>query len=212
MTGHVTTRRPGDAFLLDTWTNSKYIGDMIDMMTHIHNRHVDTDLHRVWVDDESHVAVFPLWNLSGEMAGYQSYRPDADKVKKNDEYGRYYTYRGLKLVRNHNKTVAVWGLESWNLGNTLFVTEGIFDAARITKLGASAVAMLSNDPSPSARNWVECVRQNRPVVAVCDPGSAGRKLAKLGCHVHTMSVPGLPDADLGDAPLDYVKNLIECYR
>ena len=100
-------------------------------MTHIHNRHVDTDLHRVWVDDESRVAVFPLWNLSGEMTGYQAYRPDADKVKKNDKYGRYYTYRGLKLVRNHNKTVAVWGLESWNLSNTLFVTEGIFDAAAL---------------------------------------------------------------------------------
>jgi len=106
----------------------------------------------------------------------------------------------------------VWGLEAWRLSTTLFVTEGIFDAARLTEQGMSAVAVLSNDPSTSTKNWLMCVRQMRPVVAVCDPGPAGRKLAKVGHFAHTVNVPGMPDGDLGDAPLSYVDSLINSYR
>lgn len=185
---------------------------MNTMIQHVQERHVDTSLHCVWVDEQERVACFPLWNLSGQMVGYQSYRPDADKVAKNDEKGRYYTFRGEKLVPKHCKSVAVWGLESWYRSKTLFVTEGIFDAARITELGMSAVAVLSNDPSTSTKNWLMCVRQMRPVVAVCDPGRAGHKLAKVGHFAHTVNVPGMPDGDLGDADHEYVQNLVDHYR
>ncbi len=182
------------------------------MLQHIRDRHVDTNLHNVWMSETERVAKFPLWNLSGQMVGYQAYRPDADKVQKNDQKGRYYTYRGDKLIPKHSKSVTVWGLEAWRLSTTLFVTEGIFDAARLTEQGMSAVAVLSNDPSTSTKNWLMCVRQMRPVVAVCDPGPAGRKLAKVGHFAHTVNVPGMPDGDLGDAPLSYVDSLINSYR
>jgi hypothetical protein len=184
---------------------------MTTILQHIKDRHVDTNLHKVWVDEDDRVASFPLWNLSGQYSGYQSYRPDADKVQKNDEKGRYYTYRGTKLIPKHSKTVTVWGLESWLLSSTLFVTEGIFDAARITELGASAIAVLSNDPSTSTKNWFMCVRQTRPVVAICDPGRAGFKLAKVGHASHIMNLTGLPDGDLSDAPEEYVRNIINQY-
>ena len=185
---------------------------MQDMRTHLLSRHVDLELHRVWYDDTDRVAVFPLWNLSGQFVGYQAYRPEASKVQKNDEKGKYYTYRGEKLFPKHCKTVAVWGLESWYLSTTLFVTEGVFDAARLTELGVSAVALLSNDPSKSTRNWLYAVRQQRHVVAVCDPGGAGGKLAKVGHEAHVMNVPGLPDGDLGDAPDSYVQALLNEYN
>lgn len=184
---------------------------MTAMLQHIKDRHVDVNLHTVWVDDVERVATFPLWNLSGEMVGYQAYRPDADKVQKNDEKGRYYTYRGVKLLPKHCKSVSVWGLESWYLTTTLFVAEGIFDAARLTSLGVSAIAVLSNDPNSSTRAWLKCVRQERPVVPVCDPGRAGAKLAKLGTRSHVVNVPGQPDADLGDAPEQYVRDLVNEY-
>ena len=157
------------------------------------------------------MAYFPLWNLSGQFCGYQAYRPDASKVQKNDEKGRYYTFRGEKLLAKHYKTVTVWGLESWYLSTVLFVTEGIFDAARLTELGVSAVALLSNDPSRSTRNWLKMVRKMRPVVAVCDPGTSGVKLAKAGHYSHIVNVPVQPGADLGDAPKEYVENLIKTY-
>lgn len=184
---------------------------MTTMLQHIHDRHVDTDLHYVWMDEAERVAKFPLWNLSGQMVGYQAYRPDADKVQKNDLKGRYYTYRGEKLIPKHSKSVTVWGLEAWYRSTTLFVTEGIFDAARLTELGASAIAVLSNDPSTSTKNWLLCVRQMRPVVAICDPGRAGHKLAKVGHFAHTVQLPNDPDGDLGDADEQYVKDLLEWY-
>lgn len=186
-----------------------YINSMTTMLEHIKSRHVDTKLHTVWLDEVERVATFPLWTLTGKMAGYQAYRPDANKVQKNDKRGRYYTYRGDKLVTNHNQAVAVWGMESWYLSTTLFVTEGIFDAARITEMGYSAVAVISNDPNTSTRNWFRMVRRMRPVVAVCDPGPAGFKLRTVGHTYHVMNVPNQPGADLGDAPAEYVAELIK---
>lgn len=181
------------------------------MLEHLRDRHVDTNLHTVWANEGERVAIFPLWTLTGKLAGYQAYRPDANKMRKNDEYGRYYTYRGDKLVTKHNQTVAVWGMESWHLTTTLFVTEGIFDAARLTEMGVSAVAVVSNDPDTSTRNWFKIVRQMRPVVAVCDPGPAGFKLRTVGHTYHVMDVPGQPESDLSDAPQSYVEQLVKSY-
>lgn len=187
------------------------------MLEHLKERHLDMDLHTVWIDEKERVATFPLWTLAGEMAGYQAYRPDASKVKKNDALGRYYTYRGKKLLHGPNenrrdiKTVAVWGMESWYLSQTLFVTEGVFNATRLTELGYSAVAVLSNDPNSSTREWFYTVRQTRPVVVVCDPGNAGFKLRTLGHKYHVVDVPGSPDADLGDAPAWYVEHLVNSF-
>lgn len=202
---------PRGRFFLDKSFETSYINSMTTLKQHVLNRHVDLKLHQVWFNETGRVATFPLWNLSGMLVGYQAYRPDADKVQKNDEKGRYYTYRGEKLVKNHSKTVAVWGLESWCLSTVLFITEGVFDAARITKLGYSAVAVLSNDPNTSTLNWLLQTRTQRPTVAVCDPGAAGRKLAKIAHRAHTVCVPGLPDGDLGDAPDAYVRELVKTY-
>jgi hypothetical protein len=190
---------------------------MTTMLQHMQDRHVDLDLHTVWLDEAERVATYPLWNLSGQLSGYQSYRPDADKVQKNNETGRYYTYRGKKVAPdrlerpNKNRAVSVACMESWYLTNTLFVTEGYFDAVRFTELGVSAVALLSNDPSVDLQNWLYFVRQERLVVSVCDPGKAGLKLAKVGHHAHVVNLPNDPDGDLGDASHEYVMQLVKAY-
>lgn len=166
------------------------------MLKHLRKRRLNVNLHKTWVDDAEGVATFPLWNLSGQMVGYQQYRPSADKARKNHpREGRYFT-------RRQNMSVAVWGLESWNLSPTLFVTEGIFDAAALTNLGFSAVATLFNDPDPSSLKWFSVVRQMRRVVAVCDNDPAGRKLAKVG---HYFDITG--SKDLGDSTDDEVMEL-----
>lgn len=155
------------------------------------------DLHRPFLDPVEGVAVFPLWNLSGQMVGYQQYRPSAGKDKHNHpKEGRYFTYR-------KSPTLAVWGVESLHLTpEVVFVTEGIFDACRLTDLGVSALAVLSNDPRPELRNWLRCL--NRLVVVVADNDPAGRKLAKFGDRVVYTT-----DHDLGDSSAEFVRNLIE---
>lgn len=172
----------------------------MNVLQHLRSRYFDTRLHTAWIDDGEGVATFPLWNLSGQMVGYQQYRPTANKQKDNHpKMSRYFTYR-------KNKVVGVWGLESWNLSNTLFVTEGVFDACRLSYLGYSAIATLSNDVDDSTSRWLWMVRKFRRIVAVCDNDNAGRRLAKFGHFSHVVE-----SGDLGDASEEYVQSLVKEY-
>ncbi len=54
----------------------------MSILNHLHSRDLDTHLHTVWMSEIEGTAVFPLWNLSGQMLGYQQYRPTAFKEKK----------------------------------------------------------------------------------------------------------------------------------
>ena len=169
---------------------------MYTILEHLKDRHVDLNLHRPWIDEDERVAVFYLYNLSGSIIGYQQYRPDADKMKDNHpKEGRYFTYR-------KQPTLAVWGVESLHLTpHVVFLTEGVFDAARLTERGYSALAVLTDNPTKDLRNWLSML--NRKVVAVCDNDKAGRRLAKFGdVAVFT------EDKDLGEADDEYVTRLL----
>lgn len=166
----------------------------MDVRQHLEDRSLNTELYNCSWDDET--ASFLLFNLSGQVVGYQQYRPHAPKsFPNNPKLGRYYTYA-------KNKT-AVWGLETFYFRNdVLFLTEGIFDACKLHNLGLPAIAVLSNDPK-SLKSWLFALP--RTVVAVCDNDAAGKKLAKLG---QLVVVP--PDGkDLGDMTNLQVKQLVE---
>jgi hypothetical protein len=173
----------------------------MNILEHLQSRYLDTDLHSVWLDETANLATFPLWNLSGQLVGYQQYRPNACKQAKNDpRKGRYFT----RLKENK---VGVWGLESFNLSPTLFICEGIFDAARISALGHAALALLSNDIASTTASWLRCIRSSRHIVAVCDADASGRRLVKYGTTFHVVS----GYKDLGDASEVYVQELIKEY-
>lgn len=170
---------------------------METLLQHLKNRHLDVDLHRPVVDEVERVATFYLYNLSKQFVGYQQYRPDSDKTKNNHpKEARYFTYR-------KQPTLAVWGVESLHLTpHVVFLTEGVFDAARLTERGVSALAVLTNNPTKDLRNWLSML--NRKVVAVCDNDDAGRRLAKFGdVAVFT------EDKDLGEADDEYVTSLVK---
>lgn len=168
----------------------------------LEQRRLNTDLHKVWISEQERVATFPLYNLSGQLVGYQRYRPDATKEAKNDpRNGRYFT-------RIKDSRVGVWGIESWYLSDTLFITEGIFDAAAITYNGYSAVAVLSSDLSNTSKNWFWTLRHYRKVVAICDNDAAGIKLAKHANIYHIVK----QHKDLGEASNDYVTDLVRKYE
>jgi DNA primase len=151
------------------------------------------------LDETERVVTFYLWNLSGQLVGYQQYRPEGAKVgQKNPKEAKYFTYR-------KQPTLALWGLESLHLSpDVVFLTEGVFDAARLTEKGYSALAVLSNDPSRDLANWLSML--NRKVVAVCDNDKAGKRLAKFGdVAVFT------DEKDLGDSTEEFVNELLAKY-
>ena len=88
----------------------------------------------------------------------------------------------------------------------VYLTEGIFDAVRMTNLGKSAIASLTNDPPKDYINWFKML--NRKIVVVCDNDKAGLKLSKFGDYVEVT-----PEGkDLGDSPHEYVQFLMNKYE
>jgi hypothetical protein len=161
---------------------------MMTVVEHLASRHLNVELHRPVVDEAERVATFYLYNLSGALVGYQQYRPEGEKKPNNNpKEGKYFTYR-------HQPTVTVWGVESLHLTpNVVFLCEGVFDAARLTNRGVSALAVLSSNTGWDLRNWLAML--NRKVVAVCDGDRAGAQLAKFG----DVSLCLLNGKDLGEA-------------
>ena len=138
--------------------------------------------------------------MDGKFVGYQHYRPDCNKTKGNSpKDGRYFTYR--------KKEVWVpWGMESYYFNNGLvFITEGIFDACRLTNHGATALATLTNNPPVDFLNFLSFL--HRPIISVLDNDPAGKKLAKCGDYVETV-----PQGDLGDSDESYVHYLLTKYK
>lgn len=157
------------------------MGPVADNLMARHVRHP----YPVYVDEDEGVATFMLYDLSGALCGYQQYRPGAGKEKKNHpREGRYYTYR-------IEGRIPVFGLETWGWSRPLFITEGIFDCVRIHNLGYAAIATLSNDPK-HMRSWFRAM--SRTIIAICDGGPSGTKLAKYG----DFAVACPETRDLGD--------------
>lgn len=171
----------------------------MNLVDHLKYRHLDLELHRPMVDQDECVATFYLWNLSGQLVGYQQYRPEGEKKPQNNpKEGKYFTYR-------KQPTLAVWGVESLVYTGPVFVCEGVFDAARLTEKGCAALAVLSNNTGWDLKNWLGCL--NRLTVAVCDNDEAGRKLAKFG-----QEVVYTEEKDLGDSSEEFVEALVRRYR
>lgn len=172
-----------------------------DLRQHIQDRQIDLGKHRVFLNHKSMEATFPLW-MSNQMVGYQIYRPNKFSKKFNDpKEGRYYSWTTTSRM--------CWGMESWNDSNTLFITEGIFDAARITKLGGSCLALLSCDVSKPMKQWLRFVRSIRPVIAICDndENKSGLKLKKHAHEYHVVQSGG----DLAEASEEEVEKLLQTY-
>lgn len=172
---------------------------MENLRNYLKRRHLDIELHRPVIDEESRTITFFLYNLSGCLVGFQQHRPDAPKTpqKRGPREARYFTYR-------KQPTHGVWGLESLYLSRgPVFLTEGVFDAARLTEKGQSALAVCCNDPQRDLWNWLQMLA--RSVVVVADNDKAGRELAKFGHYAEYCPEDG---QDLGECSEDFVEYLI----
>jgi hypothetical protein len=171
---------------------------METMKEYVIRRHIDIKLHNPILDEENKTVTYLIWNLSGKLVGYQQNKPYAPKIVENVKDKKYYNYTS-------KGELAVWGLESVkNDDGVIYLTEGIYDAARLTEKGKTALAVCGNDPR-HLRNWISLLQ--RPIVSVCDNDSAGRKLAKYGDYSEIIPV----GKDLGDSSEHYVNWLINKY-
>ena len=162
--------------------------------SHLKGRGIDTSKTRVVIDEETEDVYFFLYNLTGQMVGYQKYNPNYVKTGQsnldNPRMAKYFTWVSDE---EKGKKIAVWGLESFDAMSDeyVFLTEGIFDAARIQEAGYPALAILCNDPSESLKSWLKTLPQKK--IVIYDNDKAGRKLIKAGDFAYT--VPSGKDAN-----------------
>lgn len=171
---------------------------------HLRKRGVDPDKIQVVIDKSNNLATFFLYNLSGQLVGYQRYNPAGDKTHGahgNTLAKRYFTW----ITKESPKVskIAVWGLEYLDDAVPyVFVTEGIFDAVKLINAGQPAVAVLANNPQP-LRTWFQVFPKK--TIAVEDNDAAGSKLGNVTDY--RIKVPA-PYKDLGDMPQDEVNKFV----
>lgn len=173
-------------------------------MQHLESRHCFPARHgySIGLNQEEQVVCFLMHDFDGRLAGYQEYRPNAEKLRENEQRGRYYTY----VKRNP----AVFGMETLHRYKKpfVFLNEGIFDAVRWHNFECPSLALMSNDPK-YMRQQLELLPQRK--VAVVQGDAAGLKLAKYGDYVLTLPI-GRDAGDLSEKEVAaYVKEVENFY-
>lgn len=164
----------------------------------LRERHMDTSLIPVHIDERSFArsATWFIFNLTGQIVGVHQFRPDADKVVRNDPRdSRFFTFFTAPDGKE-TRMRGVWGAESlgWRADGPVVIAEGVFDACRFHNVGIPAIAVLSNDPRHLTQT-IDFLRKTRTVIGALDNDPAGQKLAKF-CDL-TMT-PSREGADFGD--------------
>jgi len=161
-----------------------------DIESHLRDRGIDPTRMGVILDKKANIATFLLYNLSGQLVGYQQYNPAGSKKEHSKELSKYYNY--ISKTGTISK-LAVYGVETISdRFPFIFLVEGVFDAAKIHNAGFPAIAVLSNNPK-ILRSWLFALRKK--VYVVADNDAAGRALAKFGDRAFTVPAP---HKDLGD--------------
>jgi phage/plasmid primase-like uncharacterized protein len=179
-----------------------------NIRSNLKERGVDPAKTGVWIDDEGDTATFPLYNLSGQLVGYQFYNPQGSKTVRQElgfdkKLFKYFPYiTGPKF----EKHLGVWGLESYHINaQYLFITEGIFDTVKIHNAGYPAIAVMSNDPRRDLKRWLMTLPQIIIAIADNDDNLSGNKLVKFANK--SFKVPD-PYKDLGDMPQNIVNDYV----
>lgn len=160
--------------------------ESFDLISHLKGRGIDPDKTHIVIDEKNQDVYFYLYNLSGQLVGYQKYNPHNQKQVKPGMDPRLAKYFTWVSDEGTGKLIAVWGLESLNVmeDEYVFITEGIFDIARVHEAGHPGVAVLCNNPSDSLKNWLHILPQKK--IVIYDNDSAGIKLKKVGDYCYTV--------------------------
>lgn len=162
--------------------------EKIQIEEHLKKRGIDPEKTRIIIDKESQDVFFFLYNLSGQMVGYQKYNPNYPKTGQNTvsdpRMVKYYNYI---TEEERGRMIAVWGLESLKMTDKyFFIVEGIFDAARIHQAGHPAIAMLCNNPNEQTKEWLKTLPHTKIVIYDNDGNKDSLKLKSCGEHSFTV--------------------------
>lgn len=127
---------------------------------------------KCYIDEVNGTATFYLHGiLSKKILGYQIYNPKSSHKKTNiNGESRYYTYQpSYKETGEY----ALFGLEYIEGRDTLFLTEGIFEACRLINLGYDALAIIGSDLPPNVITQLYTLNDN--IVWCGDNDAAGHK-------------------------------------
>lgn len=129
----------------------------------------DKVIEKSVVDWDNEIITFYLWNLSGQLKGFQRYNWKGSKKNHNSVDGKYFSVSKSGL--------SFFGLDYFDTTKkTTYICEGIFDAISLMQFG-NALAVLTNDPKHLSEQLSLLPGEK---VAVCDDGKAGLKLSKFG--------------------------------
>jgi hypothetical protein len=134
--------------------------------------------HNCWVDHENELVTFPLWTVDGKLIGYQRYNWRETKIRDNG--ARYFTW-----LDDAYKQVACYGIDNCCGHSPLFVTEGIWDALRVSNCYVDCLALLSCSPHRQLRQWLRMYAGNRPIIGLCDNDenkSGNRLISTVDIH------------------------------
>ena len=179
---------------------------MTQLRQHLCNRGLDFDKFDYRVSMTDSLAYFFLYNLSGQLTGYQKYNPDGEKgfraSKKNDKTwkAKYYTYKT-------ENTLAFYGAYSYNVYKPLFLVEGIFDAIKIINNGASCFALLTSSPSKQMAGFLNTLPNKKYII----DDNAGHAKKTFRHVVAERLLPPSEYGDVGDMPQDEVNLFLKEY-
>lgn len=174
------------------------------LLNHLKDRRLDTSIYSgVWLDEENEVATFGIWNLSGQLVGFQQYRHLADKGRKPKPSDmRYFNIAGKEGV---GSKLLAFGVELLDIKQkTLFIVEGIFDVAPLHNRGVNALAVMTNNPT-HLKSWLHSLGYH--IVALCEGDKAGRQLATVADEAIYLPT-GKDPADMSD---EWFDNIVKIY-
>ena len=137
------------------------------MLEHLRQRGMNTYLypHLATTDD---VATVSLYDFGGRLSGFQQYRPNAPKKLQNDPLGKYFAYVP-------SGGVGIFGFESWNFSNVVYLVGGMFKAVTLHRLGYTALHV-SAVSYKYLRPQLQLTR--RPFCAIGDADEEGAQFAR----------------------------------
>lgn len=175
-----------------------------DIVQNLIERGMDPYRRDIIIDKETNNATFLIYNLHGQLIGYQRYNPLGDKKHffDEDDIVKYFTWIGNDSVKG--KKLACWGLDSIKPSTKiLYITEGIFDANMVQKTGRACVALMTGTPSPQMVQFLNLLPYKK--IAIMDNDEGGSK-----SHFSKFFMVKTPDPykDCGEMPLDEVDEFL----